>query len=222
MLTFNNFKGHNLGNVANPRELCTFKDCSKIEFNRGNFDDYRVTYYPDGKNTIGYSPEDNDYFTDLRDLQNYIDKNNVWEDFKIISDEVIRNGFNHNGKPVYDNMEVQRIRGILIPRVKIYPQEIQLDVYKLFITIWAVMISEWYHEYGNRPSILKHTPKILGAYQVFYDDYEPSKAAEFSKYIERVDAFIRQKEPDFDLNIAKNRKLKKVMDIYGIDYSWLP
>ena len=27
--------------------------------------------------------------------------------------------------------------------------------------------------------------------------------------------------PDFDLSALKNIKLKKIMDIYGIDYEWL-
>ena len=71
MKTFSE-KSHNISRFKNRRRINLFGDESSIEFNSGQFDDYRVTYVPDVNNlNYGYSPKDEDYFADLLELKKY-------------------------------------------------------------------------------------------------------------------------------------------------------
>ena len=145
----------------------------------------------------------------------------VWNDYLLLSDIVKENGLKNNGEPDTSEETIKQIRRFLNDMVSKYPERLKSDVYKLFTTLWAVMISEWYHTYNNRPSILKHTPKTIGVFQVLNEYYSPKEAAEFSKFDKTINKVLIEHAPDFDLSALKNIKLKKIMDIYGIDYEWI-
>lgn len=193
-----------------------------IEFNRGSFDNFRVTYVPNIDNiNYGYSPKDEDYFADLLELKNIMGYEIVWNDYLFLSDLVKENGLKNNGEPDTSEETIKQIKRFLNDMVSKYPESLKSDVYKLFMTLWAVMISEWYHTYGGRPSILKHTPKTIGVFQVLNEYYSPKEAAEFSKFDKTMNKVLIEHAPDFDLSAPKNKKLKIIMDIYEIDYEWL-
>lgn len=213
---------HNIPNIINPRNIYIFTDGSLIQFNRGSFDDYRVTYFPNNQNmNLGYSPKDEDYFSDLLELRTVVGHDIIWGDFMMLSDIVRDNGIRNSGSPDYSKPTLKHVRYQLNEMVTKYPDELQEETFKLFMTLWAVMISEWYHTYGGRPSILKHTPKIIGVYQVLNNIYSPKDASEFSKNDTMMDEVLSIEYPEFDLSILKNKKLKVIMDLYQLDYSWL-
>ena len=221
MKTFSE-KSHYLKKDRNRKKLYDFVDGSSIEFNRGSFDNFRVTYVPNKENIkYGYSPKDEDYFVDLLELKNILGYEKVWNDYLLLSDIVKDNGLKHDGEPDTSKETIDQIRRFLNEMVSTYPERLKSDAYKLFMTLWAVMISEWYHTYGGRPSILKHTPKTIGVFQVLNNYYSPKEAAEFSKFHKTMDKVLIEHAPDFNLSAPKNKKLKKIMDIYGIDYEWL-
>ena len=213
---------YNIPNIQNARNIYEFKDGSIIQFNRGSFDDYRVTYFPNKqKMNLGYSPKDEDYFLDLMYLKDVVGYEVIWNDFMTLSDMVKDNGLQHNASPDYSGGTIAYVRIQLNSIVKKYPANIQEETFKLFMTLWAVMISEWYHTYGGRPSILKHTPKVIGVYQVLNNIYSPKDASEFSKNDKMMDEVLSIECPEFNLSVAKNKKLKAIMGLYQIDYSWL-
>lgn len=221
MKTFSE-KSHYLKKDRNRKKLYDFVDGSLIEFNRGSFDNFRVTYVPNIDNiNYGYSPKDEDYFADLLELKNIMGYEIVWNDYLFLSDLVKENGLKNNGEPDTSEETIKQIKRFLNDMVSKYPESLKSDVYKLFMTLWAVMISEWYHTYGGRPSILKHTPKTIGVFQVLNEYYSPKEAAEFSKFDKTMNKVLIEHAPDFDLSAPKNKKLKKIMDIYEIDYEWL-
>lgn len=221
MKTFSE-KSHYLKKDRKRKKLYDFVDGSSIEFNRGSFDNFRVTYVPDKeKIDYGYSPKDEDYFADLLGLKNILGYEKVWNDYLLLSDIVKDNGLKHDGEPDTSEETIDQIRRFLNEMVSTYPERLKSDAYKLFMTLWAVMISEWYHTYGGRPSILKHTPKTIGVFQVLNNYYSPKEAAEFSKFHKTMNKVLIEHAPDFNLSAPKNKKLKKIMDIYGIDYEWL-
>ena len=221
MKTFSE-KSHYLKKDRNRKKLYDFVDGSLIEFNRGSFDNFRVTYVPNIDNiNYGYSPKDEDYFADLLELKNIMGYEIVWNDYLFLSDLVKENGLKNNGEPDTSEETIKQIKRFLNDMVSKYPESLKSDVYKLFMTLWAVMISEWYHTYGGRPSILKHTPKKIGVFQVLNEYYSPKEAAEFSKFDKTMNKVLIEHAPDFDLSAPKNKKLKKIMDIYEIDYEWL-
>lgn len=221
MKTFSE-KSHYLKKDRNRKKLYDFVDGSLIEFNRGSFDNFRVTYVPNIDNiNYGYSPKDDDYFADLLELKNIMGYEIVWNDYLFLSDLVKENGLKNNGEPDTSEETIKQIKRFLNDMVSKYPESLKSDVYKLFMTLWAVMISEWYHTYGGRPSILKHTPKTIGVFQVLNEYYSPKEAAEFSKFDKTMNKVLIEHAPDFDLSAPKNKKLKKIMDIYEIDYEWL-
>ena len=139
----------------------------------------------------------------------------------MLSDIVRDNGIRNSGSPDYSKPTLKHVRYQLSEMVTKYPDELQEETFKLFMTLWAVMISEWYHTYGGRPSILKHTPKIICVYQVLNNIYSPKDASEFSKNDTMMDEVLSIEYPEFDLSILKNKKLKAIMDLYQLDYSWL-
>lgn len=213
---------HNIPNIINPRNIYFFTDGSLIQFNRGSFDDYRVTYFPNNQNmNLGYSPKDEDYFSDLLELRTVVGHDIIWGDFMMLSDIVRDNGIRNSGSPDYSELTMRNVHCKLNEMVTKYPDELQEETFKLFMTLFAVMISEWYHTYGGRPSILKHTPKVIGVYQVLNDIYCPKDASEFSKNDKMMNEVLLIEYPEFDLSIAKNKKLKAIMDLYQLDYSWL-
>lgn len=221
MKTFSE-KSHYLKKDRNRKKLYDFVDGSLIEFNRGSFDNFRVTYVPNIDNiNYGYSPKDEDYFADLLELKNIMGYEIVWNDYLFLSDLVKENGLKNNGEPDTSEETIKQIKRFLNDMVSKFPESLKSDVYKLFMTLWAVMISEWYHTYGGRPSILKHTPKTIGVFQVLNEYYSPKEAAEFSKFDKTMNKVLIEHAPDFDLSAPKNKKLKKIMDIYEIDYEWL-
>lgn len=213
---------YNIPNIQNARNIYEFKDGSIIQFNRGGFDDYRVTYFPNKqKKNLGYSPKDEDYFLDLMDLKNIMGYNVIWYDFMTLSDMVKENGLQHNASPDYSKATITYVRSRLNNIVEKYPAYLQEETFKLFMTLWAVMISEWYHTYGEKPSILKHTPKVIGVYQVLNNIYSPKEASKFSKDDEMINEVISKYHSNYYLNGPKRERLKRIMDIYQIDYSWL-
>ena len=215
-------KSHYLKKDRNRKKIYDFVDGSSIEFNRGSFDNFRVTYVPNMDNiNYGYSPKDEDYFADLLELKNILGYEKVWNDYLLLSDLVKDNGLKHDGEPDTSEETINQIRKFLNEMVLNYPERLKSDVYKLFMTLWAVMISEWYHTYNDTPSILKHTPKTIGVFQVLNEYYSPKEAAEFSKFDKMINEVLIKHAPDFNLSALKNKKLKKIMDIYGIEYEWL-
>lgn len=221
MKTFSE-KSHYLKKDRNRKKLNDFVDGSSIEFNRGSFDNFRVTYVPNKDNiNYGYSPKDEDYFADLLELKNILGYEVVWNDYLFLSDIVKINGIYHKGSPIHTKAHINGVKFFIFDIVNKYPGYIQKDAFKLYMTLWAVMISEWYHTYNERPSILKHTPKTIGVFQVLNEYYSPKEAAEFSKFENMINEVLIEHDPGFNLSSPKNKKLKKVMDIYGIDYEWI-
>ena len=215
---------HNISNLINPRNIYVFTDGSLLQFNRGKFDDYRVTYFPNSQNlNLGYPPKDKDYFSDLLALSTVVGTDIVWNDFMMLSDIVRDNGIRNDGSPDYSSSTIKHVRIQLNELVRKYPNDLQEETFKLFMTLWAVMISEWYHSVDGGPSILKHTPKIIGVYQVLNNIYYPEIAAKFSatKY-NMINEVLLNYYPEIDLSIKTSEKLKLIMDLYQIDYSWLP
>ena len=170
---------------------------------------------------LGYSPKDEDYFSDLLELRTVVGHDIIWGDFMMLSNIVRDNGVRNSGSPDYSKPTMDDVRYRLNQMVTKYPDELQEETFKLFMTLWAVMISEWYHTYGGRPSILKHTPKVIGVDQVLNNIYSPKDASEFSKNDKMMNEVLSICYPEFDLSIAKNKKLKAIMDLYQLDYSWL-
>jgi hypothetical protein len=213
----------NIPNIINPRNIYFFTDGSLIQFNRGSFDDYRVTYFPNNQNmNLGYSPKDEDYFSDLLELRTIVGHDIIWGDFMMLSDIVRDNGIRNNGSPDCSSPTIQHVRIQLNELVKKYPNDLQEETFKLFMTLWAVMISEWYHPVNDGPSILKHTLKIIGVYQVLNNIYNPEMAAKFSENTNMMNKVLLNYYPEMDLSIRKSEKLKLIMDLYQIDYYWLP
>lgn len=215
---------HNISDIINPRDIYRFTDGSLLQFNRGSIDDYRVTYFPNSQNlNFRYSPKDEDYFSDLLTLRDIVGNDIIWDDFMMLSDIVRDNGIINDGSPDYSSSTIQYVRIQLNRLVRKYPDELQEETFKLFMTLWAVMISEWYHPVNDGPSILKHTPKIIGVYQVLNNIYNPEIAAKFSatKY-NMINEVLLNYYPEIDLSIKTSEKLKLIMDLYQIDYSWLP
>lgn len=214
---------YNISELINPRNIYRFTDGSLLQFNRGSIDDYRVTYFPNHQNlNLGYPPKDKDYFSDLLALSTVVGTDIVWNDFMVISDIVKDNGLKNNYLPDYSRLTIQYVRIQLNRLVRKYPDELQEETFKLFMTLWAVMISEWYHPVYGKPSILKHTPKIIGVYQVLNDIYNPEMAAKFSANENMINEVLLNYNPEENLSILPNKKLKLVMDLYQLDYSWLP
>jgi hypothetical protein len=208
--------------IINPRDLYFFRDGTKLQFNRGGFDDYRVTYFPNlNQPQYGYSPKDVDYFSDLAELGRAFGAATVYEDFLQISLIVRDNGLRHEGDPDYSEETIELVRRELNHMVIKYPLNYRSDIFKLFMTLWTVMISEWYHEYPFGRSFLKHTPKVIAGHQVLNDLYSPEDAAIFSMNDEMINEVILVNNPNYNLNQAKRYRLKAIMDIYQIDSSWL-
>lgn len=222
------FKGNtrDLGEIENPRDIYCFRDGSKIQFNKGQKDDYRVTYFPNGDENDGYSPMDYDYFEDLLDLKNkdeQCNSNRVWEELLQVSNLVQQNGIENNGNPVVDDEKIQEARAEIGNIAIAYPEDLQQDVFKLFMTLWALFISEWYYVMlDGSPSKLKHTPKLIGSYQALNGIYIPKKSAEFSKNDSMINSELEQLGVDFEPGQRRFERLQKIMDVYEIDYSWLP
>ena len=215
---------HNISNIKNPRDIYFFTDGSLIQFNRGGFDDYRVTYFPNSQvKNSGYSPKDEDYFSYLLELKTVVGHDIIWNDFMMLSDIVRDNGIRNSGSPDYSKPTLKHVRYQLNKMVTKYPDELQEETFKLFMTLWAVMISEWYHPVSGGPSILKHTPKIIGVYQVLNNIYNPEMAAKFSATKNNmINEVLLNYYPEIDLSIRTSEKLKLIMDLYQIDYNWLP
>lgn len=215
---------HNIPNIKKPRDIYKFTDGSLIQFNRGSFDDYRVTYFPNSQDkNSGYSPKDEDYFSDLLELKTVVGYDIIWNDFMMLSDIVRDNGIRNSGSPDYSKPTLKHVRYQLNEMVTKYPDELQEETFKLFMTLWAVMISEWYHPVLGGPSILKHTPKIIGVYQVLNNIYNPEMAAKFSATKNNmINEVLLNYYPEIDLSIRTSEKLKLIMDLYQIDYNWLP
>jgi len=215
-------KSYDIKYVKNRRLLYKFLDDSAIEFNFGSKDNYRVSYLPDVKNmNYGYSPRDDDYFEDLVSLKDKLGYDIVWNDCLIISDLVKENGLQNKGKPDYSKYSINKVESSLHQLVDKYPDNIKNEVFKLFFTLWSVMVSEWYYVIKGRPSVLKHTLKLIGMYQVLNNLYTSKEAAKFSKTDEMMNEFLKNNAPEFNLENSKSAKLKKIMDIYEIDYEWL-
>ena len=105
---------YNIPNIQNARNIYEFKDGSIIQFNRGSFDDYRVTYFPNKqKMNLGYSPKDEDYFLDLMYLKNVVGNEVIWNDFMTLSDMVKDNGLQHNASPDYSGGTIAILTAIL-------------------------------------------------------------------------------------------------------------
>lgn len=214
---------HNISNIQNPRNIYVFTDGSLLQFNRGRIDDYRVTYFPNNQNlNLGYSPKDEDYFSDLLTLKDIVGNDIIWDDFMMLSDIVRDNGIRNDGSPDCSSHTIQHVRIQLNELVKKYPNDLQEETFKLFMTLWAVMISEWYHPVNDGPSILKHTLKIIGVYQVLNNIYNPEMAAKFSENTNMINEVLLNYYPEMDLSVRKSEKLKLIMDLYQIDYYWLP
>lgn len=185
MRTFDNNKMYRLYNGNNIRVIFGFSDNSLIRFNRGNKDDYQVTYIPDRYNNLGYSPVDSDYFQDLLELSHIFGKDKVYHDFLKIAELVKLNGIRHNGKPEYGEVEkeevIDQIRSIRDSYELSQEDLMYLEIPKLFCLLWTLMISEWY--YGSNigfTSRTKHLVKLIGVYQSIYELCTPREAQEFS------------------------------------------
>lgn len=135
--------GYRIRRNDNPRTIYRFVDGSLLQFNRGQFDDYRVTYFPQERDMgYGFSPKDEDYFADLLELRDIVGYNVIWNDFNSIATLVQTNGILHNGKPDYSLETINRVRYDLNDMVTRYPVEYQEETFKLFMTLWSVMVSE--------------------------------------------------------------------------------
>lgn len=208
--------------LQNVRELYTFNDDSVILFSTGNFDEYKLTYLPNGQNlTYGHSPKDDIYLEDLLTLSGTFGKEVIWNDFFNISDAVVENGRHNHGFPSYDANEIRNISVNLTHLVEKYPHQNQNDIFKLYFIIWGVMISEWYHFYYGKPSILKHTPKIIAFYQIMEEDFSPTNAAKFSQNKSVLKSFILEKYSKKETQLSPNKMLMLVMDVYNIQYDWI-
>ena len=110
MKTFSE-KSHNISRVKNRRRINQFIDSSAIEFNSGQFDDYRVTYVPDVNNlNYGYSPKDEYYFADLLELKNILGYEVVWNDYLFLSDIVKIKGIYHKGSPIHTKAHINGVK----------------------------------------------------------------------------------------------------------------
>lgn len=182
-----------------------------------------MTYFPNNQNlNLGYSPKDEDYFSDLLTLKDIVGNDIIWDDFMMLSDIVRDNGIRNDGSPDCSSHMIQHVRIQLNELVKKYPNDLQEETFKLFMTLWAVMISEWYHPVNDGPSILKHTLKIIGVYQVLNNIYNPEMAAKFSENTNMINEVLLNYYPEMDLSVRKSEKLKLIMDLYQINYYWLP
>jgi hypothetical protein len=140
--------------------LKTVSDGTRIEFDRGKFDDWCV--YSARPGEARYAPRDVEYFSTLKQLHECHPR--VHDDF---IDVFVRTG------PTIDAGVLEFISEIAMR----YPNDIRTEVEILLVTFYAAMIAE-----ENRA----HAPlgkriKRLGVHQVLVDGMPPEHAAVFSR-----------------------------------------
>lgn len=152
-----------------------YNDGSYYTYSHGNKDDWYLLYY-DNKN-ISHKLYDKDYFNQIKSYANKYDSEVVFKDFEKVYDMVSSLATKYNGHPEPSLTDLNTIKDITTK----YGQDC-LPVEKLFGLLYLAMISEWYYvTRSGYPSILKHSVKKLGVYQVIFENKDGSYAANFSK-----------------------------------------
>lgn len=142
------------------RVLKKFSDGSRIEFDRGKFDEWCVYLARPGQ--ARYAPRDVEYFSTLKQLHERHPR--IHDDFV---DVFVRTSRTINA-------------GVLefISDVALhYPNDLRTEVEVLLTTLYAAMISE--ENRANAP--LGKRIKRLGVHQVIVGEMPPAQAAGFSR-----------------------------------------
>ncbi|RIU93313.1 hypothetical protein D1864_07520 [Oceanobacillus picturae] len=134
-------------------------DGTEITRRRGRIDGWYVE-------VDGYGPFDKNYFSDLKALGHKYGNQKVYNDFVVI----------------YDNTEFSvdnTVFSQLIPSIaSTYSKEDNLQVLKLFSTLYAVLLAE-----QNRPLPLKKRVKLLACYQILILNYSVEIACNYSRTV---------------------------------------
>jgi hypothetical protein len=137
-----------------------FSDKSVLEFDRGKFDDWCVYLTANG-NKI--APKDIEYFTKIKNFAGLHGAPKIYDDFV----------------KIYNATSSQIDEKIIFAISKMSSQygtdALTLD--KLFTILYAGMIAEENKQYAK----LKKRIKRLGMHQLLIDNFDPEKAANFSR-----------------------------------------
>ena len=144
-----------------PELIREFPDGSRVEYDRGSFDDWCV--YLTRPNVPRYAPKDIEYFTFFKNMSEIYVDNDVYRDYVQIYDMTnhqIEGGiFNHITELS------QQYNG----------QALDFDIY--LTIVYAAMVAEE----NKRNTRLGKRVKRLGMCQVLVENEEPQIAANFSK-----------------------------------------
>lgn len=152
-----------------------YNDGSYYTYSHGKKDDWYLLYYDSKGNS--HKLFDKDYFNIVKFYSIKYGNNYVFKDFETVYDMVSELAKNHNSNPEPSLNDLNKIKLISAK----YEQDC-LPIDKLFGLLYLAMISEWHYvtSSGN-PSILKHSLKKLGIYQVIFEGKDGEYAACYSK-----------------------------------------
>lgn len=144
-----------------PRIVKIFSDGSRVEFDRGRFDNWCVYFKP--SNDSRKAPSDIEYFRELQALSAIYGANRVYQDF-------VR---------VYDGTqsEVSTDTLGLIEELSAHYRNDTLRVQKVFTIVYAAMVAEQNKQFTK----LGKRVKRLGIYQVIIENMDVAMAATYSK-----------------------------------------
>lgn len=157
------------------RLIKNLKNNRKIIFDQGKFDNWCV-YVVEG-NGDKKAPFDEEYFTDLKLLNNTYGENKVYKDFLRI--------YSFTDKTINPD-----VLNIIEEITNTYKEEDRIIIEQWFTVIYAGMIAEE----NKALSILKKRIKHLGVHQVLIQGLSPYHAAKFSygKKWRELDVIMRQ------------------------------
>ena len=141
------------------RTMRVFPDGTKLEYDRGKFDDFCLYIVEsDGKR---HSPQDIEYFSDLKNLSDEYGVEVVYEDFVSVYDHTTKD-FDKKVYDIIDNISEH------------YPKD-ELRVKKLFSIFYLTMISE---ENKYRTKLGKRV-KRLGVHYLLKENQKVSLSTTF-------------------------------------------
>lgn len=138
-----------------------YEDGTIITRSRGRFDDWCI--YVNNR-----APFDRNYFGQLLELANQFNSQKIYNDFKVLYENT--------------NEEVeQHIFEELIPSIATTYGDKELEVEKLFGTLYMVMLAEQNRYIGRTKTKLGKRVKGLAAYQILFENYTIEDACDFSR-----------------------------------------
>lgn len=145
----------------NENLITEFTDGSRIFFSKGKFDEWCVYLADNFSKPI--SPTDTQYFHGLNKLRTQKSANSIYEDFILLYEKTNQ------------IIEIDTLK--LISNISATYGELSLYANKLFVTLYATMISEMNKENTKLGKRIKR----LGVHKVLIEDYPVNSAANFMR-----------------------------------------